>query len=206
MAMGSASVPTLWATMEASTASAVSVMVITRSVFDSQWPPKSPAWMTPVTCSPPGVFVTLNVLGLGLENQPVHGVALGAGQLADVVGRQRDGVALPLRGQRLAVRRELAANPVRIRHQERRAQPVAQIAVGIVVHVQHLLGGGQIGRGKHIHFALAGEVGGDLQKLHAAAGRERDAGELRLGCAHRSAAEGDDLLAADLGYVLGVAC
>ena len=109
-------------------------------------------------------------------------------------------------GQRLAVGRELAANPVGIGHQEGRAQPVAQIAEGVVVHVEHLLCAGQIGRGQHIHIALAGEVGGDLQNLHAAAGRERDAGELRLGGADGGAGERDNLLAADLDCVLGVAC
>ena len=135
----------------------------------------------------------------------MHGVALGARQAADVVGRQRDGVALPLGGQRLAVGRELAANAVGVGNQEGRAQPVAQVAVGVVVHVEHLLGAGQVGRGQHVHVALAGEVGGDLQNLHAAAGSEGDAGELRLGGADGGAGESDDLLAADLGDVLGVA-
>ena len=80
-------------------------------------------------------------------------------------------MALPRGGQGLAVRRELAANPVRIGSQEGRAQPVAEIAEVVIVHVQHLLGAGQIRRGQHIHIALAGEVGGDLQNLHAAAGQ-----------------------------------
>jgi hypothetical protein len=136
----------------------------------------------------------------------VHGVALGRGQFADVVGRQSDGVALPLRGQGLAVGGKLAANPVRVRRQEGRAQAVAKIADSVViVHVEHLLGGGQIGRGQHVDVALAGEVGGDLQNLHAAAGRNGDAGELGLGGADSFAGEGDYLLAADLGYILGVA-
>ena len=43
IAIGSASLPTLWATMLASTASALSVMVMSRSVFEGQCPPKSPA-------------------------------------------------------------------------------------------------------------------------------------------------------------------
>jgi hypothetical protein len=48
----------------------------------------------------------------------VHGVLLGSGQLANVVGRQRDGVALPLGGEGLAVGGELAANPIGIGHEE----------------------------------------------------------------------------------------
>jgi hypothetical protein len=76
--------------IEASTAPAVSVIVTTRSVFENQWPPKSPAWMTPVTCSPPGVFNTRHVLGLGFQDEPMHGVALRTGQFADIVGRQRN--------------------------------------------------------------------------------------------------------------------
>ena len=83
--------------MVASTASAVRVTVTTRSVFEGQWPPKLPAWMTPVTCSPPGVFGLANVVGLCLEDEAVHGVTLGAGQLADVVGGQRERVAVPSR-------------------------------------------------------------------------------------------------------------
>ena len=43
MAMGSASLPTLCASIEASTVSAVRVMVMTRSVLENQWPPKLPA-------------------------------------------------------------------------------------------------------------------------------------------------------------------
>ncbi len=125
-------------------------------------------------------FLHGHVVGLGLQNQPVHGVDVAA-RLAAVVGRQSDGVALPLGGQRLGVRRELAANAVGIRRQKGRAQPVAEVAELVIVHVEHLLCAGQIGRGQHVYIALAGKVGGDLQNLHAAAGRESDAGELRLG-------------------------
>ncbi len=48
--------------------------------------------------------VSLHVIGLRLQNQPVHGVPFGGGQLADIVGWQGNRVALPRRGQRLAVR------------------------------------------------------------------------------------------------------
>ncbi len=120
-----------------------------------------------------GNLLDADFVGLGLEDEPVHGVALGGGQVADVVGRQGERVALPLGGQRLAVGRELAANPVGVGNQEGRAQPVTEIAVVVIVHVEHLLGAGQIGRGQHIHIALAGEVGGDLQDFHAAAGQQR---------------------------------
>ena len=161
--------------------------------------------MTPVTSWPPGISVTLHIVGLGLEDEPVHGVALGAGQLADVVGRQGDGVALPLGGQRLAVGRELAANAVGIGNQKGRAQPVAEVAVGVVVVVEHLLGAGQVGRGQHIHIALAGKVGGDLKISMPRPGSKGDAGELRLGGADGLAGEGDDFLAADLGHILCVA-
>jgi hypothetical protein len=149
-----------------------------------------------------------NVIGLRLQNVPVHGVPLGSGQLADVVGRQRNVVPLPSRRQRLAVCGKRAANPVRIWHQERRTEPVAQIAKGIVVHVQHFLRDGQVGRGQHLHFALARprtrEAGCDLNQLHPAPRRQRHAGELRLRGAHGFAFERDDLLTADLGDGLGV--
>ena len=135
----------------------------------------------------------------------MHGVALGGGFPADVVGRQGDRVALPLCSQGLAVGGELAANPVGVGSQEGRAQPVAEIAEAVIVHIEHLLGIGEGGRHEHIHVALAGEVGGDLQDLHAAAGQDCDAGELRLGRAHGGAAKDDDLLAADLGGGLGMA-
>ena len=103
------------------------------------------------------------------------------GSLADVVGRQREGVAFPLGGQGLAVGRELAANAVGIGNQESRAEPVAEIAVGVVVHVEHLFCAGQVGRGQHVDVAFAGEVGGDLDQFHAAARSEGDAGEFGRG-------------------------
>ncbi len=131
----------------------------------------------------------------------MHGVALGGGQLADVVGGQGKRVALPLGGQGLAVGRELAANPVGVGNKEGRAKPVTQIAVRVVVHVQHFLGFVQVGGHEHVDVALAGEVGGDLQDLHAATGQDGDAGELRLAGAHGFAGEGDDFLAADLGDI-----
>ena len=60
-----------------------------------------------------------DVVGLGLQNQPVHRMPLSRGQLADVVRGQRERVAVPLRSQRLAVGTELAANPIRVGNQER---------------------------------------------------------------------------------------
>ncbi len=74
-----------------------------------------------------------DVVGFGLEDEPVHGVALGAGKFADIVGGQSDGVALPLGGEGLAVGGELAANAVGIGNEEGRAEAVAEIAVGIVL-------------------------------------------------------------------------
>jgi len=68
----------------------------------------------------------------------VHGVPLGTGQLADVVGGKRERVAIPLGGEGLAVRRKSAANAVWIRNEEGRAKTVAEVAKGIVVGVQHL--------------------------------------------------------------------
>ena len=56
MAMGSGSLPTFFATMVQSTAGPVMAMTKLRSVCESQWPPKSPAWMTPVTDWPSGMF------------------------------------------------------------------------------------------------------------------------------------------------------
>ena len=150
-----------------------------------------------------GDILHADIVGLGLEDQAVHGVTLGARHLADVVGRQRDGVALPLGRERLAVRRQLAANSIGVGNQERRAEPVAQVAVRIIVLVQHLGRGGQIGRGEHIDIALAGEVGRDLLDLHAAAGKDGDAGELRLGGACGLAGQGDNLLAANFSNSLG---
>ena len=143
-----------------------------------------------------------NVLGLRLQDQSVHGVALGGGKVTAIVGRQRDGMPLPGSRQRFAVCRERPANPVRIRRQEGRAQPVTQISKRIVIHVQHLFRAGQIGRGNHIDFALAGEVGGDLQNLHPAPRHQCHARELRLGSAHGPAFECDDLLTAYLDNVL----
>jgi hypothetical protein len=112
---------------------------------------------------------------------------------------------LPLGGQGLAVGRELAANAVGIRNQKGRSQPVAEVAEVVIVHVEHFFRAGQVGRGQHIHIALAGKVGRNLENLHAAARRNGDAGELRLGGADGSAGEEDDLLAADLGKCLSVA-
>jgi hypothetical protein len=125
MDTGSGSLPTLWATMEASTPSAVSVSLMTRSVFESQWPLKLPPWMMPVTCRLGGLL-DLQVFHLALEDQAVHGVALGSGLFADVVRGQGDGVALPLGGQGLAVGRELAANAVGIGKEEGRAEAIGR--------------------------------------------------------------------------------
>ena len=99
-----------------------------------------------------GNIFDAHVVGLGLEDEPVHGVALGGGQAPNVVGRQSDGVALPLRGQRLAIGGKLAANPVRVRRQEGCAQPIAQITELVVAHVQHVLGNAQIGRSQHVYI------------------------------------------------------
>ena len=54
-------------------------------------------------------------------------------------------------------------------------------ATVVILLVKRLCRGGQVRRSQHVHVALAGEVGGDLQDLHAAAGGEGDGGELRLG-------------------------
>ena len=43
-----------------------------------------------------------------------------------------------------------------------------------------------------------------LQQLHAAAGQDGDAGELRLGLAGDGARDGDDFLSTDFGYGLGL--
>src|SRR6185369_14961111 len=40
-----------------------------------------------------------NVVGLCLKDEAVHGVTFGCRKLADVIGRERDGVALPFSGQ-----------------------------------------------------------------------------------------------------------
>jgi len=90
-------------------------------------------------------FLDRYAVGFCLQDQSVHGMALGRGQLADVVGRQRKHVALPIRDQCLAVRRQFAANPVRIGRKEGRAQPVTQISELVIVNVEHLLGAGQVG-------------------------------------------------------------
>ena len=140
MAMGSASVPTLRATMVASTASAV------RRDGDDQVGLREPVAAKVAGVNDAGDLLAAGdvlhvyVVGLGLEDEPVHGVALGAGQFADVVGRQGDGVALPLGGEGLAVGGELAANAVGIGNQEGRAEAVAEIAVGVIVHVEHFFG------------------------------------------------------------------
>jgi hypothetical protein len=115
-----------------------------------------------------GNLFDAHIASLGLEDQSVHGVALSRRQLAHVVGRKGEGVALPLGGQRFAVGRELAANAVGIGNQEGRAQPIAQVAEIGIVHVEHLLRGGQIGRSQYVYIALAGKVCGNLQNLHAA--------------------------------------
>ena len=102
----------------------------------------------------------------------------------------------------LSVGRELAANAIGVGNQEGRAKPVAQIAVGVVFVVEHLFGGGKIGRGQHVDVAFAGKVGGDLDEFHAAARGERHAGELGLGGAAGGAREGHKFLTADFSYVL----
>ena len=153
-----------------------------------------------------GNLFDLNVVGFCLEDEAVHGVALGGGQLADVVGGESNGVAVPLCGEGFAVCRELAANPVGVRNEEGRAEPVTEVAMGVIVDVEHLFCAGEIGRGDDVDVALAGEVGGDLDDFHAAAGGERDAGELGCGGAFGGAGERDYLLATDLDCVLRVAC
>jgi hypothetical protein len=65
---------------------------------------------------------------------------------------------VPLRGQRLAVGRELAANAVGVGNQEGRAEAVAQVAKVVVVHVEHLFGAGQIGRARTSTLPLPGKL------------------------------------------------
>src|ERR1035441_10130688 len=69
-----------------------------------------------------------NVVGVRFQNQAMHGVPLCSGQLTDVVGGQGKRVAIPVRTERLTIRRELTANSVRVRNQEGRAETVAQVA------------------------------------------------------------------------------
>ena len=79
METGSSSLPTFFAVTVASTASAVRLMVMTRSDLESQWPLKSPPWMMPVTSLPPGIVLHFDVIRFGFQDEAVHGVALGAG-------------------------------------------------------------------------------------------------------------------------------
>ena len=143
-------------------------------------------------------------VGLRLQDQSVQRMLHSARLFADVVSGKRERMSLPNRGQRLSVRRERPENPIRIRNEKRRADPVTQVAVRSVIHVQHLLGLCQVRRIQHVHISLAGEVSGNLQHFHPAARRDHHAGELRLGGAHGFAREGDNLLAANLSYSLGV--
>jgi len=154
---------------------------------------------------PAGYVFHGDAVGFGFEDEAMHGVALGRGQLSDIIGRQGNRMTLPLGGERLAVRGELAANPVGVGNQEGRTEPIAQIAEVVVVRVEHLFCAGQVWRRQHVHIALAGEVGGDLQNLHSAARRQRDAGEFRLGGTGGSAGERNDFLAANFSHGLGMA-
>ena len=144
------------------------------------------------------------VVGFGLQYEAVHGMTLCTGILADIVCRQGDGVALPLCGEGLAVGRELAANAIGIGHEERRAEPVGKIPIGVVFIVEHFLSACQVRRGEDVDVSATGEVGGDLEQFHAAPRHDRDAGEFRPGLAGDSARESDNLLAADLGGCLGL--
>ena len=86
-----------------------------------------------------------DIFGLGFKDEAMHGMALCTGVMADVIGRQRQGVTLPLGRQRLPVNGKLAANAIGIGNQERRTEPVAQVPEGVIILVEHLRGAGQIG-------------------------------------------------------------
>src|SRR5215469_5252380 len=87
-----------------------------------------------------GNYLLGYVISFGFENEAVHGVALSCGFLTDVVGRKCDGMALPFRGESLAVGRELAADAIRVGNEEDRTKPVAEVPVSRVLLVEHLLG------------------------------------------------------------------
>ena len=80
MAMGSASLPTLRATMLASTASAVSVMVTIEIGLREPMAAEVAGMDDACYLLAAGDVFDLYVVGLGLEDEPVHGVALGGGQ------------------------------------------------------------------------------------------------------------------------------
>src|SRR5271157_985790 len=123
----------------------------------------------------------LHVVRLRGEDQAVHGVRLGPGILALPVSREGDRLALPFRRDGFAVGRKLAAAAVGIRHEERSAKAKRSIAVLIVGAAVEL--GGSIGkrrRREHLNLALARNIGGDLEDIHAPAGEHGGGDELRL--------------------------
>ena len=144
-----------------------------------------------------GDVVNLHVVGVGLEDEAVHGVAFGGGQMAHVVGGKGEGVAFPLGGEGFAVGRQLTANAVWIWDKEGRAEPVSEVAVGGVLLVEHLFDGVFRGRGENVYIALARKVGSHLQQLHSTAGHEGDGGEFRCGFGDGFTGDSDERLTAD---------
>jgi len=110
-----------------------------------------------VTCSPPEFAMRTSSV-LAFKNQPVHGWALGRGSLPLLLAGSVMCVALPLGGQRLAVRESLP----RMRFGKEPGRPrraVAQIAEGISSFTSSMVfGAGPIGDGNHVTSPLPGKL------------------------------------------------
>ena len=111
-------------------------------------------------------------------------------------------MAFPFRGERLAVGREFAADPIRVGHEKGRAEPVRQVSIGRIVHIEHFLDVWQGGRCQDVENALAGEVCLDLKNLHAPSRRDHNARKLRLGRVGWSEGERHEFLATNFSDIL----
>ncbi len=130
--------------------------------------------------------------------------------LSGEIRRQGQRVAVPGRDDALLVIGKLAANAIRIGHQESSAETERCIAEFVCVRPGELaLRFTQRRREEDVGRALAGKVRGDLKEIHAAAGDHGGREELRrLAAFGGLALQGDDILSVDLrsgrGHVLGI--
>src|SRR5579875_186666 len=141
--------------------------------------------------------VVSHVLKMRRQNQAMHGVQFRTGAFALPICREVVHFAADVCANEIAAGQKFAANAIRIRKKDGGTKGKAFVAEGIIFIFKDVLGLGQAWRIENINVAEAGEVGADLQQVHAVSGQNRGAQELRLGAIHwPGAGENDRRLAA----------
>src|SRR5579863_10573398 len=103
------------------------------------------------------------------EDQTMHGVQFRSGFLALPVRGELEHFAANHGLESFSVGREFAANAIWVRQQDRAAHGETFVAKGVVLLFEKVFGSRQIRRIKNVNVSKAGNVGADLEEIHAIA-------------------------------------